>query len=317
LAAECGADREGTVRASRATQNTAWPLLGGLRQGRCFALERTIATPACGTLAGMNTNQIAHIAALVGEPARTGMLLALMDGRALTARELADAAHITPATASRHLALLVEARLLSVQSQGRHRYHRLATPEVARLLEGLMQLAVGQAPATRPVAVGPRDAALRQARTCYDHIAGRLGVAVAEHLLEEGAIVFDGEAGGQVTDRAASVLGRLGLDLGGEPAGGAVGGDGSGRSGSSGSSGRAGRSQRPLCRPCLDWSERRPHMAGRLGALVCTHCLDQGWLLRRDGSRALGIAPPGAAALRDWLGTARWGAVVAQGPSGG
>ncbi|WP_284427510.1 helix-turn-helix transcriptional regulator [Acidovorax sp. SUPP1855] len=240
----------------------------------------------------MNTNQIAHIAALVGEPARTGMLLALMDGRALTARELADAAHITPATASRHLALLVQARLLSVQSQGRHRYHRLASAEVARLLEGLMQLAAGQASPARPVAVGPRDAALRRARTCYDHIAGRLGVAVAEHLLQEGAIVFDAEAGGQVTDRAAAVLGRLGLDLAGP------------------SAGPPQRGPRPLCRPCLDWSERRPHLAGRLGALVCAHCLDQGWLVRREGSRALAITPPGAAALQGWLGTARWSGVV-------
>lgn len=261
-------------------------------------MERSIAAGACGTLAGMNTNQIAHIAALVGEPARTGMLLALMDGRALTARELADAAHITPATASRHLALLVQARLLSVQSQGRHRYHRLASAEVARLLEGLMQLAAGQAPPARPVAVGPRDAALRRARTCYDHIAGRLGVAVAEHLLQEGAIVFDTEAGGQVTDRAATVLGRLGLDLAGP------------------SAGAPQRGPRPLCRPCLDWSERRPHLAGRLGALVCAHCLDQGWLVRREGSRALAITPPGAAALQGWLGTARWSGVV-QAPSPG
>ena len=100
----------------------------------------------------MNTNRIAYVAALVGEPARTAMLLALMDGRALTARELAEAAHITPATASRHLALLVEAALLQVQQQGRHRYHRLASAEVARMLEGLMQLAAPQA--TRRVATG-------------------------------------------------------------------------------------------------------------------------------------------------------------------
>lgn len=298
--------------------NAVRPPLGRAAPPRCFAVERSVAASACGTLAGMNTNQIAHIAALVGEPARTGMLLALMDGRALTARELADAAHITPATASRHLALLVQARLLSVQSQGRHRYHRLASVEVARLLEGLMQLAVGQAQPARPVAVGPRDAALRMARTCYDHIAGRLGVAVAEHLLEEGAIVFDSEAGGQVTDRAAPVLGRLGLDLGWGPACGAPGDAAEAGRGThcaadaTGSGTRPSRSGRPLCRPCLDWSERRPHLAGRLGALVCTHCLDQGWLLRREGVRALAIAPPGVAALRDWLGTARWNVVVGE-----
>ncbi|WP_313561520.1 ArsR/SmtB family transcription factor, partial [Diaphorobacter nitroreducens] len=181
----------------------------------------------------MNTNQIAHVAALVGEPARTAMLVALMDGRALTARELAEAGRVSAATASRHLGLLVEAGLLVLERQGRHRYHRLASPEVAHLLEGLMQLAVRQA-TTSPVVVGPRDAALRQARTCYDHIAGRLGVAIAAHLLEEGAIVFDDDVGGRVTGRAQAVLAPLGLAAQDALA--------------------AGAARRPPCRPCLDWS---------------------------------------------------------------
>ena len=239
----------------------------------------------------MNTNQIAHIAGLVGEPARTAMLVALMDGRALTARELADAGHITAQTASRHLALLVEAGLLRLERQGRHRYHRLASADVARVLEGLMQLAVQQpAPAApRRVVVGPRDAALRTARTCYDHIAGRLGVAITEHLLDEGAMAFDGDAGGHVTARAAPVLQRLGIDAATDP-------------------GEGGK--RPHCRPCLDWSERRMHVAGRLGAVICSHCLDQGWLLRRSDTRALEITPGGAVALRNWLGHARWGQVA-------
>ena len=167
----------------------------------------------------MNTNRIAHVAALVGEPARTCMLLALMDGRALTARELAEAARVSPATASRHLALLVEVGLLALDRQGRHRYHRLASPEVARLLEGLMQLAAPAPGTARPVATGPRDAALRTARTCYDHLAGRLGV----------------------------------------------------------------------------------------------HCLDSGWLRRQPGARALQFTPQGAAALRDWLGLARWQEVAEPG----
>lgn len=236
----------------------------------------------------MQTNRIAHVAALVGEPARTAMLMALMDGRALTARELADAARITPATASRHLGLLVDAALLHVERQGRHRYHRLASPEVARVLEGLMQLAAPAplAPA-RSVVVGPRDTALRTARTCYDHLAGRLGVALTAHLLDEGAVVFEGDvAAGHVTDRAAAVLQRLGV------AAEALDGAGPGR--------------RPTCRPCLDWSERRMHLAGRLGALLCQHCLASGWLLRSAGSRALTITPRGAVALRDALGHARW-----------
>ena len=238
----------------------------------------------------MNTNQIAHIAALVGEPARTGMLLALMDGRALTARELADAGRVSAATASRHLGLLVAAGLLALERQGRHRYHRLASVEVARLLEGLMQLAVRQTPAPRPVAVGPRDAALRRARTCYDHVAGRLGVAITGHLLAQGAIAFDDDGGGCVTDRADAVLQPLGLALQEALA--------------------PGTGRRLPCRPCLDWSERRPHVAGRLGAMLCAHSLARGWLRRTSGSRALDITPAGAVVLRDWLGVERWREVV-------
>ncbi|AEG93839.1 ArsR/SmtB family transcription factor [Ramlibacter tataouinensis] len=237
----------------------------------------------------MNTNQIARIAALVGEPARTGMLLALMDGRALTAHELAAAGHVTPATASRHLALLVEAGLLRLERQGRHRYHRLASAEVARVLEGIMQLAAQAAPAPRRVATGPRDAALRLARTCYDHLAGAIAVAMAERLVEDGAVVIDGDAA-HVTDRAATALARLGLASEAVNAG--------------------GPGKRPHCRPCLDWGERRMHLAGRLGALLCSHCLQQGWLLPQAGSRTLAVTPRGATALRDWLGTARWDALL-------
>lgn len=234
----------------------------------------------------MNTNRIAHVASLVGEPARTAMLMALMDGRALTARELANSARITPATASRHLGLLVEASLLSVAQQGRHRYHRLASPEVARVLEGLMQLST-----VAPVPAGPRTASLRTARTCYDHLAGRLGVAIAGHLLEADAVVFDDEgATAHITDAMPDALSGLGLDVDMATA--------------------AGSGRRPPCRPCLDWSERRMHLAGRLGALICHHCLERGWLQRGQGTRALTITPPGALALRDWMGTERWRSVV-------
>lgn len=237
----------------------------------------------------MNTNQVARIAALVGEPARTGMLLALLDGRALTAHELADAGRITPATASRHLALMVEAGLLRVERQGRHRYHRLAAPEVARLLEGIMQVAARSQAAPRRVATGPRDAALRLARTCYDHLAGALAVAMADRLVQDGAVVMEDDTA-MVTGRAAAVLAPLGLtweSLLGE-----------------------GRNARLPCRPCLDWGERRMHLAGRFGALLCSHCLQQGWLLRRPGTRALDLTPPGALALRHWLGAERWRALA-------
>ncbi len=238
----------------------------------------------------MNTNQIAHIASLVGEPARTAMLLALMDGRALTANELAAAGNISAATASRHLAMLIEAGLLHMERQGRHRYHRLASPDVARVLEGITQLAAQQASVQRTV-TGPRDAAMRMARTCYDHIAGRLGVAITQHLLDHGAIAFDGEAG-HVTDRAGAMLKALGVDSAALPGAGG---------------------KRPHCRPCLDWSERRHHVAGRLGALICSQCLDSGWLVRRNGSRALQFSPKGAVALRNGLGHARWNTLMQDG----
>lgn len=236
----------------------------------------------------MNTNHIARIASLVGEPARAAMLLQLMDGRRLTAAELARAGHVSPQTASRHLAQMVEAGLMGVEQRGRHRYHRLASGEVARMLEGMMQIA-GEPPVQRRVVVGPRDDTMRRARMCYDHVAGRLGLAMAESLLIERAIEFDDEGdgeGGHVTDRLGDVLQRWGLALEPEQAN--------------------ARRTRPYCRPCLDWSERRMHLAGRLGAMLCTHCLAKGWLTRTAGSRALTISPEGARTFRDRLGLDAW-----------
>ena len=235
----------------------------------------------------MNTNQIARIAGLVGEPARAAMLMELMDSRSLTAQELAKAGNVTAQTASRHLAQLVEAGLLCVEQRGRHRYHRLASAEVARVLEGIMQLAVkGAGSLRRTVVTGPRDESMRMARTCYDHIAGRLGVAIAERLIDDGAIEFEDDAG-RVTSAAAAVLARWGID----PAIAAP---------------ASTRSRRPHCRPCLDWSERRPHLAGQLGTQLCSHCLDQGWLLRRSGARSLAVTPKGALAFQDILGHEAW-----------
>lgn len=231
----------------------------------------------------MNTNQIARIAALMGDPTRAAMLLQLMDGRMLTATELARAGNVSAATASRHLAQMVEYGLMCVEQRGRHRYHRLAGAEVAKVLEGIMQIA-GQPPAARAVVVGPRDEAMRMARMCYDHIAGRLGLAIAERLQADELIVFDGEAG-HVTERAAQALQRWGI----APASAALAPRG-----------------RPYCRPCLDWSERKPHLAGGLGAMICAHALDQGWLMRKSGSRALTITASGAQAWRELLGLQAW-----------
>jgi DNA-binding transcriptional ArsR family regulator len=154
--------------------------------------------------------QLAEVAALVGDPARANMLMALSDGRALTATELAYLARITPQTASGHLAKLVDGRLLAVTQQGRHRYFRLASPLVGRMLESINAMASLEGPPRhRP---RPADDALRRARFCYDHLAGRLGVALADALVARGHVEF-GEDGGAVTPEGGEFLARFGLDL--------------------------------------------------------------------------------------------------------
>lgn len=220
-------------------------------------------------------NTLASVAALIGEPARANLLLALMDGRALTASELAWHAGVTAQTASGHLAKLSEARLIAVEKQGRHRYHRLATPDVARVLEDLMNLASAGPPRHRPT--GPRDEAMRAARTCYDHLAGRLGVALADRLTERGHIVL-GESAAAVTAEGQRFLCDFGLDL------------------------EAGRKGRPLCRACLDWSERRAHLAGTVGAALCRRFFDLGWIERVKDSRAVTVTVSGRAGLAETFG---------------
>ncbi len=159
-----------------------------------------------------NGPYIAEIAALVGDPARADMLSALMDGRALSVGDLAYAAHVTAQTASAHLAKLVAAELLADDRQGRHRYFRLASAAVARMLEEIMAAAVARAPRYRPLWM--RDEALRSARTCYDHLAGRIGVALAASLAGSGHVVLDDD-GGEVTSQGAWFLDEFGLDLAG------------------------------------------------------------------------------------------------------
>jgi hypothetical protein len=175
--------------------------------------------------------------------------------------------------------------VLSVLKQGRHRYHRLAGPSVARMLESIMQVAAEFAPASRKLVVGPRDAALRKARTCYDHLAGQLGVAIADALVAQGYIELGGEAG-ILTESGIDKLAHIGIDI--APL----------------LERRTKRSGRVLCRPCLDWSERRPHLAGLVGAAICTHCMRQGWVRRLEETRAVLVTPQGQRILRERLGVA-------------
>lgn len=221
-----------------------------------------------------------EIARLAGDPARAGMLHALMDGRALTAGELAQAAHVTAQTASGHLTKLSAGGLIVAEKQGRHRYHRLASPAVARMLETIMQVASDAAPRSKSVVTGPRDKALRAARTCYDHLAGHLGVALADAMIAQRQIEWTADAG-VVTGEGAALFDRLGIALGMR---------------------KTGKSARMLCRPCLDWSERRPHIGGALGAALCAHCLASGWIRRADGSRAVSVTIKGRLAFRDVFG---------------
>jgi DNA-binding transcriptional ArsR family regulator len=215
---------------------------------------------------------IAAVAAAIGHPARGAMLTGLFGGRALPASELASAARVSRSTASAHLAQLVDTGLVGVERQGRHRYHRLASAEVAEALETLA--AVAPPRPVRSLRDSGRARAERAARSCYDHLAGALGVAVTDGLCDAGALERSSLA---LVD--AGSLRALGVDV---------------------PDVRAAR--RPLTRSCLDWSERRPHLAGALGAAVLDALLERGWVRRRPGGRALVVTPAGAAGLHDALG---------------
>lgn len=218
----------------------------------------------------------AEAASLIGDPARANMLAALMDGRALTATELGLAAGIAPSTASGHLAKLLDGRLVCVTSTGRHRYYKLASAAVARALENLMVLASDGPPRHRPKS--RCDAELARARTCYDHVAGRLGVALAESFTERRLVLLSDE-GGFVTDAGMAFLRSAGIAIE-----------------------CITPSRRAFCRPCLDWSERRWHIAGTVGAAITRHSFASGWTERRRDSRAVIVTAAGERALQDLFG---------------
>jgi hypothetical protein len=210
------------------------------------------------------------------------MLHALMDGRALTPSELARVAGVTSQTTSEHLAKMISAGLVQVEKQGRHRYFRLATRNVAQMIESIMQVA-SNLESMRPAPVtGPRDRALRAARTCYDHLAGHLGVALADALVAHGHVELTHEAG-LVTDTGVALFGRMGIDVALLTV-------------------TRGNATRVLCRPCIDWSERRPHLAGAIGAALCARSFDEDWIRRLDGTRAVAVTPKGWRVFCDAIG---------------
>jgi DNA-binding transcriptional ArsR family regulator len=216
---------------------------------------------------------VARIAALIGDPSRAAILLALSDGRALPAGELARQASISPQTASAHLDKLFRAHLLAVEIQGRHHYYRLRSPQVAQLLESL-SIVVPPAPAP---AHSDSAKALRFARICYDHLAGKLGVTVTRALCDQ-CYMQDGEAGYMVTDKGRVWFRSLGIDID-----------------------ELRASRRPLTRRCLDWSERRPHLAGGLGAALANRLVKLNWITRARNGRVVQLTEKGERALRAQL----------------
>jgi DNA-binding transcriptional ArsR family regulator len=214
---------------------------------------------------------LASVGAAIGEPARALMLNALLGGQALPASELAQVARVAPSTASAHLAKLTEAGLVTVESQGRHRYHRLAGADVAHALEVLATIAPPLQ--VKTLRAANRAGAERHARSCYDHLAGEVGVAVTDRFIELGAL--EPESLALLDARPLEAIGIHAAQLTG---------------------------RRPMTRACLDWTERRPHVAGQVGAAILTALLDLRWLKRAPAGRAVQLTQSGRKGLHSSLG---------------
>jgi DNA-binding transcriptional ArsR family regulator len=246
--------------------------------------RRTAVTPPA---AAPHEPRLARVAALVADATRARMLCFLLTGEYASAGELARAASVSAATASGHLAKLVDAGLLACESRGRHRYFRIADADVAHALEALAMVA--ERGSHERTWSSPARARLREARCCYGHLAGQRGVALLQQLLARGWLAA-GADGYALTPAGARGLGELGLD--GQAwlvRTAAARGTADAES--------AGAGARRLAYPCLDWSERRDHLAGKLASALLAHFLERGWLRREAGERALAVTPPGRLAL--------------------
>jgi DNA-binding transcriptional ArsR family regulator len=237
---------------------------------------------------------LAALAGLVADETRAVCLLALLDGRAWTAGELARHAGVAASTLSEHLGRLVAGGLLSEERQGRHRYVRLADTRVAQLVEDLAaQVAPDPAHRPRTLRASNAGSAMARARTCYDHLAGRLGIVLTDALTTRGLLSAAGLPDGSGPPRRGTsreratgfVLTEAGLGWF----------EGSGIALDRGT-------RRPLARACLDWTERRPHLAGAAGAALCRHVLDAGWCVRIGSERAVKVTAEGGRALTELLG---------------
>ena len=218
---------------------------------------------------------VAEIGALLGDPARVNMMVALLDGRSRTARELADAAGVSPQTASSHLGKLLAANMLRVNRQGRHRYHCIASTEIARLIEQ-MHLAGATLAERRTRPSGPRDPAMRRLRSCYDHLAGEVAVEICEQLIRTGDHI-PGDA--TLTAKGSALLDSIGVQLHG-----------------------LDRGRRHFCRTCLDWSERRPHVSGAVGAALLLRLKELGWVRAWPSGRSLDLTRSGERGLEQAFG---------------
>jgi DNA-binding transcriptional ArsR family regulator len=218
-------------------------------------------------------NEISRISTIIGDPVRSVILWTLLDNRAYTAIELANVVETSPQNISIHLSKLVNADLLTVESQGRHKYYKLLNPEIAGVIEGIANLV----PKERQKKVTDNNSGIKYCRTCYDHLAGKIGVEITAKLIDEKYIVLDNKAF-LVTEEGKNFFNNLGIDLE-----------------------ALKKQKRIFAKPCLDWSERKHHFSGSLAAALLNKMFEMDWIRRIDNSRAVSITANGQKALYDKL----------------